>query len=80
MAYQVKSHIGCNSVFCVEKKVFGLQEERDRSNAIVEALRQERFEVEEQQNELIRQREAQLEAEKGQREALAQQLKDTKVG
>jgi len=46
----------------------------------VEALRQERSEVEEQQNELIRQREAQLEAEKGQREALAQQLEDTKVG
>jgi len=46
----------------------------------VEALRQERSEVEEQQKELIRQREAQLEAEKEQREALAQQLEDTKVG
>ncbi len=46
----------------------------------MEALRQERSEVEEQQKELIRQREAQLEAEKGQREALAQQLEDTKVG
>lgn len=46
----------------------------------MEALRQERSEVEEQQKELISQREAQLEAEKGQREALAQQLEDTKVG
>jgi len=62
------------------RKLVCLQEERDRSNAIVEALRQERSEVEEQQNELIRQREAQLEAEKEQREALAQQLEDTKVG
>ncbi len=56
-----------------------LQEERDRSNAIVEALRREQSEVEEQQNELIRQREAQLEAEKEQKEALAQQLQETKV-
>ena len=46
----------------------------------MEALRQERSEVEEQQKELISQREAQLEAEKEQREALAQQLEDTKVG
>ncbi len=67
-------------MLCSLRKLVCLQEERDRSNAIVEALRQERSEVEEQQNELIRQREAQLEAEKEQREALAQQLEDTKVG
>lgn len=57
-----------------------LQEERERSDAVVEALRKERSEVEEHQSELIRQREAQLEAEKEQREALAQQLQETKVG
>ena len=57
-----------------------MQEERGRNAAIAEALRQERREVEEQQAEVIRQREAQLEAEKEQREALAQQLQDTKVG
>lgn len=62
------------------RKPVCFQEERDRSNAIVEALRQETSELEEQQKELIRQREAQLEAEKEQREALAQQLEETKVG
>ena len=55
------------------------QEEKERSSAIVEALRQEQSEVEEQQKEVIRQREAQLEAEKEQREALALQLQETKV-
>lgn len=45
----------------------------------MEALRQEQSEVEERQTELIRQREAQLEAEKEQREALALQLQETKV-
>lgn len=56
-----------------------VQEERDRSSAIAEALRQEKREVEEQQAEVIRQREAQLEAEKEQREALAQQLQNSKA-
>ena len=56
-----------------------VQEEKERSSAIVEALRQEQSEVEERQTELIRQREAQLEAEKEQREALALQLQETKV-
>lgn len=55
------------------------QEEKERSSAIVEALRREQSEVEEQQKEVIRQREAQLEAEKEQREALAVQLQETKV-
>lgn len=56
-----------------------MQEERERSSAVAEALRQERRAVEEQQAEVIRQREAQLEAEREQREALAQQLQETKV-
>lgn len=55
------------------------QEEKERSSAIVEALRREQSEVEEQQKEVIRQREAQLEDEKQQREALALQLQETKV-
>ena len=55
------------------------QEEKERSSAIVEALRREQSEVEEQQKEVIREREAQLEAEREQREALALQLQETQV-
>lgn len=55
------------------------QAEKERSGAVVEALRREQSEVEEQQKEVIRQREAQLEAERQQREALALQLQETKV-
>lgn len=57
-----------------------MQEERERSSAVAAALQQERRQIEEQQAEVIRQREAQLEAEREQREALAQQLQHSKVG
>ena len=66
-------------LLCVTNGISDGQEEKERSSAIVEALRQEQSEVEEQQKEVIRQREAQLEAEKEQREALALQLQETKV-
>ncbi|KAL3161494.1 hypothetical protein ABBQ32_010369 [Trebouxia sp. C0010 RCD-2024] len=56
-----------------------LKAEKERSGAVVEALRREQSEVEEMQKEVIRQREAQLEAEREQREALALQLQETKT-